>query len=120
MRNKTAIVQLDAIDRAILTELQNEGRLSNQELASLNLKFEPINSASLEPGLSLGGFDTQAVANTALASLTKRGVRTAQVVRERPEVRGTLLRLGAVDTALKPKLDEVRAALSGKLLRLCK
>lgn len=91
-----------------------------QELASLNLKFEPINSASLEPGLSLGGFDTQAAANTALASLTKRGVRTAQVVRERPEVRGTLLRLGAVDTALKPKLDEVRAALSGKLLRLCK
>ena len=51
-----------------------------QELASLNLKFEPINSASLEPGLSLGGFDTQAAANTALASLTKRGVRTAQVV----------------------------------------
>ena len=91
-----------------------------QELASLNLKLEPINSASLEPGLSLGGFDTQAAANTALASLTKRGVRTAQVVRERPEVRGTLLRLGAVDTALKPKLDEVRAALSGKLLRLCK
>lgn len=91
-----------------------------QELASLNLKFEPINSASLEPGLSLGGFDTQAAANTALANLTKRGVRTAQVVRERSEVRGTLLRLGAVDAALKPKLDEVRAALSGKLLRLCK
>jgi Lrp/AsnC family transcriptional regulator, leucine-responsive regulatory protein len=34
MRNKSAIVQLDAIDRAILTELQNEGRLSNQELAA--------------------------------------------------------------------------------------
>ncbi len=34
MRNKPAIVQLDAIDRAILTELQNEGRLSNQELAA--------------------------------------------------------------------------------------
>ena len=91
-----------------------------QELASLNLKFEPINSASLEPGLSLGGFDTQAAANTALANLTKRGVRTAQVVRERSEVRGTLLRLGTVNAALKPKLDEVRAALSGKLLRSCK
>jgi Lrp/AsnC family transcriptional regulator, leucine-responsive regulatory protein len=34
MRNKSAIVQLDAIDRAILTELQNEGRLSNQDLAA--------------------------------------------------------------------------------------
>ena len=90
-----------------------------QELASLNLKFEPIYSASLEPGLSLGGYDTQAAANTALANLTKRGVRTAQVVRERSEVRGSRLRLGAVDDALKPKLDELRAALAGKALRLC-
>ena len=91
-----------------------------QELAALNLKFEPITSASLEPGLSLGGFDTQAGANTALANLTKRGVRTAQVVRERSEVRGSLLRLGAVDAALKLKFEEIRPALAGKLLRLCK
>jgi len=34
MRSKSAIVQLDSIDRAILTELQNEGRLSNQDLAA--------------------------------------------------------------------------------------
>jgi DNA-binding Lrp family transcriptional regulator len=34
MRNKPDIVQLDAIDRAILNELQAEGRLSNQDLAS--------------------------------------------------------------------------------------
>jgi DNA-binding Lrp family transcriptional regulator len=34
MRNKPAIVQLDSIDRAILTELQNEGRISNQALAA--------------------------------------------------------------------------------------
>jgi Lrp/AsnC family transcriptional regulator, leucine-responsive regulatory protein len=33
MRNETTIVQLDSIDRAILTELQQSGRLSNQELA---------------------------------------------------------------------------------------
>lgn len=99
----------------------NAGALAQkrQELASLNLKFEPINSASLEPGLSLGGFDTQAAANTALAAFSKRGVRTAQVVRERSEVRGRLLRLGAVDEALKPKLDDIRSALAGKALRLC-
>ena len=90
-----------------------------QELASLNLKFEPINSAALEPGLSLGGFDTQAAANTALANFAKRGVRTAQVVRERSQVRGNLLRLPAVDAALKSKFDEIRPALAGKLLRLC-
>jgi DNA-binding Lrp family transcriptional regulator len=33
MRNKAADVQLDSIDRAILTELQDAGRISNQELA---------------------------------------------------------------------------------------
>jgi DNA-binding Lrp family transcriptional regulator len=33
MRNDSPIVQLDAIDRAILTELQQSGRLSNQDLA---------------------------------------------------------------------------------------
>ena len=34
MRTKSPIVQLDAIDRAILAELQQEGRLSNQDLAA--------------------------------------------------------------------------------------
>ena len=91
-----------------------------QELAALNLKLEPLNSASLEPGLSLGGFDTQAAATTLLANLTKRGVRTAQVVRERSEARGTLLKLAAVDEALKLRFDEIRPALAGKVLQLCK
>jgi Lrp/AsnC family transcriptional regulator, leucine-responsive regulatory protein len=33
MRNKASEVQLDSIDRAILSELQHAGRISNQELA---------------------------------------------------------------------------------------
>lgn len=33
MRNKASEVQLDSIDRTILTELQHAGRISNQELA---------------------------------------------------------------------------------------
>ena len=33
MRNKASEVQLDSIDRAILTELQHAGRMSNVELA---------------------------------------------------------------------------------------
>ena len=33
MRHKASEVQLDSIDRAILTELQHAGRISNQELA---------------------------------------------------------------------------------------
>jgi DNA-binding Lrp family transcriptional regulator len=33
MRNKSDLAQLDAMDRSILTELQQHGRLSNQDLA---------------------------------------------------------------------------------------
>ena len=33
------------------------------ELANLNLRFEPLTNPELEPGLSLGGFATQAAAN---------------------------------------------------------
>ena len=33
MRNRAALEQLDAIDRAILAELQGNGRISNQDLA---------------------------------------------------------------------------------------
>lgn len=34
MRNATSIAQLDSIDRAILTILQSDGRISNQSLAA--------------------------------------------------------------------------------------
>lgn len=89
------------------------------ELASLNLKFETLTNPSLEIGLSLGGFQTQAAANTALANLNRRGVRTARVVQEREEVRGNLLKIPAVDDAVKGRLEEFKAALAGKPLQPC-
>lgn len=90
------------------------------ELASLNLRFEPLTNPALEPGLSLGGFETQAAAHAELASLSRRGVRTARVVQERAEMRGSLLKIPAADEALRAKLDEFKAALAGKPLRPCK
>lgn len=90
------------------------------ELANLNLRFEPLINPELEPGLSLGGFVTQAAANDELAALNRRGVRTARVVQERAEVRGSLLKIPAADEALRARLDEVKAALAGKPLRSCK
>jgi hypothetical protein len=89
------------------------------QLDSLALKFEPLTNSALGLGLSLGGFDTQAAAQAALAGLNRRGVRTARVVQEHPEVRGTLLRLPAVDEALRARLDELKPALAGKALRPC-
>lgn len=90
------------------------------ELASLNLKFEPLNNPALEIGLSLGGFQTQAAANAALANLNRRGVRTARVVLERAEVRGTMLKIPAADDAVKALLEEFKTALAGKPLRSCR
>ena len=90
------------------------------EVASLNLRFEPLNNAALDFGLSLGGFDTEERARTELAQLSQRGVRTASVVLEHPERRGHLFRLPVVDDTVRLKLDELKTALGGKPLRSCK
>jgi hypothetical protein len=89
------------------------------ELANLNLKLEPVNNPALQPGLSLGGFDSKAAADAALAAFNRRGVRTAQVLQERAEVSGTLLHLPAVDEALGAQLDALKPALAGKTLGPC-
>ena len=89
------------------------------ELASLNLRFEPLTNRSLDYGLSLGGFDTEARAQVELANLGQRGVRTATVVQERPELRGTVFRIPAVNETVKARLDELKATLAGNTLRPC-
>jgi hypothetical protein len=90
------------------------------ELASLKLKFEPLSNPALEPGLSLGGFETQAAATAALEAFSQRGVRTARVVQERAEVRGVMLRVPAADDALRARLDELQPALMGKVVSPCR
>lgn len=90
------------------------------ELASLNLRFEPLTNPALEFGLSLGGFDTEAHANEALVALSRQGIQTAHVVQERAELRGTLFRIPALDDSLKARLDELKTALAGKPLRPCR
>ena len=89
------------------------------ELASLNLKPEPIGDPKLEPGLSLGGYDVASDANAALSELVKRGVRTAKVVQLREAVQGSALRLASVDDGLRARLDEIRPALGDMPLRPC-
>ena len=89
------------------------------ELASLNLKFEPLTNPELGLGLSLGGFETQAAANAALDAFSRRGVRTARVVQERAEVGGVMLRLPAVDDTLRTRLDALNPVLAGKAFSPC-
>jgi hypothetical protein len=90
------------------------------ELRQLGVDYEALQISSLEPGISLGGHSSQAQATRELADLNKRGVRTAKVVQERPPVKGQVLRLPAVDDALRGQLDGVRTALGGATLRACK
>jgi hypothetical protein len=90
------------------------------ELRQIGVAFENLANPELEPGLSLGGFPTQAAANQQLERLGERGVRTARVVQERPESRGQRLVLPVVDDVLRSRLDELRAALDGKPLRPCR
>jgi hypothetical protein len=90
------------------------------ELRQIGVSFEPLSNAALEPGLSLGAFTSQAAANQQLAALSRRGVRTAKVLQERPETRGQLLKLPAVGDGLRLRLDELKLALNGKTLRSCR
>lgn len=90
------------------------------ELRQLGISFEPLSNPALEPGLSLGGHASEADANRQLESLVARGVRTARVVQERPEVQGQKLVLPALDEGLRPRAEELRAALNGKALRPCR
>lgn len=89
------------------------------EIAAMNLKTESLDNPALEPGLSLGGFDTKADADAALVRLSARGLHTARVVQERAESLAYRLKLPAVRAALKPKLGELRSALADKPLHPC-
>lgn len=89
------------------------------EVTAMNLKIESLNNATLEPGFSLGGFDTKADADAALTRLGTKGLHTARVVQERQASTAFTLKLPAVGPALAPKLADVRTALGSTSLHSC-
>ncbi len=90
------------------------------ELEKMKVRLLPLDLPKLQPGLSLGRFETRAQAQAELSALQRRGVRTARVVQERREIRQSQLRILAVDEALRPKLEELKPALGDKALRSCR
>lgn len=90
------------------------------ELRGLNVSYEPPGSPSLEPGLSLGGYPTEAAAKQQMQALAQKGVHTAKVIQEKAETKGELLKLPAVDDALRARLDDLKSALNGKALKPCR
>jgi hypothetical protein len=90
------------------------------ELRQMGVSFEPLSNPTLEPGLALGGFASQQEATAQMEALAQRGVHTAKVVQERPEVRGQLLKIPALDDAVRSRLDDLKPVLAGKPLRACR
>lgn len=90
-----------------------------EELGRLGLRLEPLVNPALARGLSLGHFGTRLEAEAELGRVAQRGVRTARVVAEQPELRGQWLTLAAVDAPLKAQLDALRPQLAGKALQAC-
>lgn len=89
------------------------------ELRQLGVAFRAVNNEALAPGLALASFALQADADKELARIASKGVRTARVVLERAEARGQILKLAAVDAALRAQLDALKPQLEGKPLRPC-
>jgi hypothetical protein len=90
------------------------------EVRGLGLSYETPQRESLSRGLSLSGHTSQAEANQALNTLRQRGVRTAKVAQEIAPSQGQVLRLPAVDDALRAQLEPVKTALGAQSLRSCK
>ncbi len=90
------------------------------ELRGLGVSFEALNNPVLEPGLSLGRFDSQAAADADLVRIAKKGVKTAKVIQERAEQRGQRLKLAVVNAALRSQLDAIKPQLAGKALQTCR
>ena len=89
------------------------------ELRGMGVSFVALSNAALQPGLSLGSFKTQAEADTELARIAKKGVKTAKVIQDPAEQRGQRLKLPAVDAALRSQLDAIQPQLAGKAFQSC-
>ncbi len=75
------------------------------EVRRLKLEPEDLRDApELQPGISLGRFDSQDSANAAMAQMAQRGLRTARVITLRQAQSQTVLRVPAADAALRARL----------------
>jgi hypothetical protein len=75
------------------------------ELKRLKIEGEDLRGApELQPGISLGRFDSQDSANAAMARMAQRGLRTARVITLRQAQSQAVLRVPAADAVLRARL----------------
>ncbi len=103
--------------RYINKDAINRKRLKLQQLG---LAFDVPVSPMLSHGLSLGSFGSKAEAENALAQMNQRGIRSAKVILERPELPSQWLRLAAVDASLRTKLDALKPQLADMTEQACR
>lgn len=96
-------------------------RKKAEELTRLKLPHQAVSGApELQPGLSLGSFDTRAAAENALASLSNRGVRTARVATLSAESRAEhRLRIAQADAGLASAAAAIRFSAPAAGFRSC-
>ena len=90
------------------------------ELKELKVEYRTLNDPPLGPGLALGTFSTEAAAEQGLSDVTRKGVRSARVAKDREETVTHTLRLSEIT------LEEREAVLAlgpeylaGKTLQSC-
>jgi hypothetical protein len=89
------------------------------QLNQLKVPFSPLNNTAFSPGFSLGVFSSEEAANGALQEVARRGVRSAKVVQERPDILHYRLRLSAISAADQTAVDVIKAAMPSRTLDVC-
>lgn len=88
-------------------------------LDQLGISHETPASPRLNPGLSLGSFNSKIEAEQALEQMAQRGLRSAKVVPERPELPNQWLKVPQANAAIRAKLEALKPLLVDKALQAC-
>lgn len=94
------------------------------ELKQLQVEFRDVSLASLQPGLAMGTYSTEAGAQQALRDVTKAGVKGAKVVIERPEATLYTFKLPEATEPIQARFKQLMDrlppdTLKGKTLQAC-
>ncbi len=90
-----------------------------EELRELKIEFREVSPPGLGPGLALGTFPNEAAVAQGLKDLTRKGVRTARIAMERPEVVTMSLKLPALTTQQRNLVEGLGDVFAGKKLQAC-
>ena len=91
-----------------------------EELRKLKVEFRTLSEPPLGPGLALGTFSSEAAAEQGLENVSRKGVRSARVAKDREESVSHTLRLSEITTEEREAvLGLGPEILAGKSLQAC-